>query len=164
MIVVGPVVAFLGNAGALLARDLLDDVSDASLRTATTIHTLIIHAVAVLALGIVYLNKISTPIGAPLVGVIGGLLTLETLERGSADRQTRLLYALLAGWVMGQALIAINWWQTLGWTGGAVLLVCFYVTAGVMLARTQRSIVRGRDLIEFGVVSIVAFAVLAFTA
>lgn len=164
MIVVGPVVAFLGNAGALLARDLLDDASEASLRTATTIHTLIIHAVAVLALGVVYLNKFSTPIGAPLVGIIGGLLTLETLERGTANRQTRVLYSLLAGWVMAQAMIAINWWQTLGWTGGAVLLVCFYVAAGVMLARTQRSIMRGRDVIEFGVVSLIAFAVLALTA
>ena len=164
MIIIGPVIAFLGNAGALLARDLLDDAAEASLRTATTIHTLIIHAVAVLALGAVYINKLSTPVSATLVGLIGGLLTLETLERGTADRQTRLLYALLAGWVMAQAMIALNWWQTHGWTGGAVLLVCFYLAAGVLLARTQRSILRGRDLIEFGLVSLAAFAVLAITA
>ena len=164
MIVLGPIIAFLGNAGALFARDLLDDASDASQRTATTIHTLVIHAVAFLAFSAVYLNKLATPISALLVGLIGGLLTLETLERGSGSRETRLVYAVLAGWVMAEATIALNWWQTHGWTGGAVLLVCFYLASGVLLARTQRSIFRARDLIEFGLVSLLAFVILAVTA
>ena len=164
MLVVGPLIAFLGNAGALLARDLLDDAAEASQRTATTIHTLVIHAVAFLALSAIYLNKFPTPIAALLVGLIGGLLALETLERGNAAPQVRLLYAVLAGWVMAQATIALNWWQTHGWTGGAVLLVCFYLASGVLLARTQRSVLRGRDVLEFGLVSLAAFVILAITA
>ena len=164
MLVAGPLIAFLGNAGALFSRDLLDDAGDAAQRTATTIHTLVIHAVAFLALGGVYLNKLPTPLSALLAAMIGGLLTLETLERGDADLETRWLYAVLAGWGLALAAVALNWWQTYGWTGGAVLLVCFYLGSGVLLARTQRSIVRGRDLIEFGVVSLVAFVVLAATA
>ena len=164
MLVAGPLLAFLGNAGALLSRDLLDDAADSTQRTATTIHTLVIHAVAFLALSAIYLNKLPVPLAALAVGVVGGLLTLETLERGTATRQVRLLYAVLAGVVMAQAMIALDWWQTHGWTGGAVLLVCFYLASGVLLARTQRSIVRNRDLVEFGLVGLVAFAVLAFTA
>ena len=164
MLVAGPLIAFLGNAGALLSRDLLDDAADTTLRTATVIHTLVIHAVAFLALSAVYLNKMPTPVSAPLVAVIGGLLALETFERGAAERQTRLLYAGLVGWVMAQATIALNWWQTHGWTGGALLLVCFYLAAGVLLARTQRSVLRGRDVLEFGAVSLLAFAVLVVTA
>ena len=164
MIVAGPVIAFLGNAGALLSRDLLDDATDTAQRTASTIHTLVIHSVAFLAFSSVYLNKMSTPASALMVGVIGGLLTLETLERGAAPMETRLLYSLLAGGVMAQAAAALNWWQTHGWTGGALLLVCFYLASGVLLARTQRVTVRTRDLIEFGAVSGVAFAVLAVTA
>jgi hypothetical protein len=164
MLVVGPLIAFLGNAGALLARDLLDDAAEASQRTATTIHTLVIHAVVFLALSAIYLNKFPTPIAALLVGLIGGLLALETLERGNAAPQVRLLYAVLAGWVMAQATIALNWWQTHGWTGGAVLLVCFYLASGVLLARTQRSVLRGRDVLEFGLVSLAAFVILAITA
>lgn len=164
MLIAGPLIAFLGNAGALFSRDLLDDAGDAAQRTATTIHTLVIHAVAFLAFSAVYLNKMASPISALLVGIIGGLLTLETLERGDGDRETRTLYALLAGWVMVLSTVALNWWQTHGWTGGAVLLVCFYLAAGVLLARTQRSILRARDLIEFGLVSLLAFVVLAATA
>jgi hypothetical protein len=164
MLVVGPLIAFLGNAGALFSRDLLDDAGDTAQRTATTIHTLVIHAVAFLAMSAVYLNKMPTPVAAPLIGLIGGVLTLETLERGDGARETRLLYALLAGWVLALATVALNWWQTHGWTGGAVLLVCFYLASGVLLARTQRSILRGRDLVEFGVVSLLAFVLLAVTA
>lgn len=164
MMVVGPLIAFLGSAGALLARDLLDDAGDASQRTATTIHAFVIHVVAFLALGAVYLNKLPTALSALLVALIGGLLTLETLERGTANHAARIVYALLAAGVMAQVMIALNWWQTHGWTGGAVLLVAFYLISGVLLARTQRSVLRGRDLVEFGAVSLVAFAILAITA
>ena len=71
MIVAGPLIAFLGNAGALLSRDLLDDADDSAQRTATTIHALVIHAVAFLALSAVYLNKLPTPIAALLWQAIG---------------------------------------------------------------------------------------------
>jgi hypothetical protein len=164
MMVIGPLIAFLGNAGALLARDLLDDAGDASQRTATTIHAFVIHVVAFLALGAVYLNKLPTALSALLVAIIGGLLTLETLERGTANQTVRVVYALLAAGVMAQVMIALNWWQTHGWTGGAVLLVCFYLISGVLLARTQRTVLRTRDLVEFGAVSLVAFVILAVTA
>lgn len=164
MVIVGPLIAFFGNAGALLSRDLLDDAADSTQRTATTIHTLVIHAVAFLALSAVYLNKMPTWAGAPLVGIIGGLLIIETLERGPAPQNQRILYAMLGGGALAEAMIALNWWQTYNWTGGAVLLVCFYLASGVLLARTQRSILRGRDLIEFGLVSLAAFVVLAITA
>jgi hypothetical protein len=56
------------------------------------------------------------------------------------------------------------WWRTHGWTGGAVLLVCFYLAAGVLLASTQRSVIRLRDILEFGAVSLVALVILAVTA
>lgn len=164
MLAIGPIVAFVGNAGALFARDLLEDAADASQRTAAIIHALMIHAVAFFALGVVYLNKMPISIGAPIVGVVGALLTLEALERGTAEHVTRLVYAALAGGALALVMVALDWWQTNGWTGGAVLLVCFYLASGVLLARTQRSILRGRDMVEFGAVSLAAFLILAVTA
>jgi hypothetical protein len=164
MMIAGPAIAFFGTAGGLLSRDLLDDAADAAYRTATTIHTLVIHAIAFLALSAVYLNKLHGAIAVPLVGLISGLLVLETLERANLDKQRRILYAVLGGVALGEAMMALNWWPTHGWTGGAVLLVCFYLAAGVLLARAQRLTPRGRDLLEFGLVSLVALAILAFTA
>jgi len=164
MLLLGPLIAFVGVAGALLSRDLLDDAGEATLRTATTIHTLIIHAAAFLALSVVYYNKLSLWVAAPLVGLIGGFLILEALERGGIGPQRRSFYALIGGAVMAEAALALNWWPTHSWTGGAVLLVCFYLAAGVLLARAQRTTLRTRDLIEFGLVGLIAFLVLAATA
>lgn len=163
MIAVGPVVAFLGNAGALLARDLLDDSGDSARRAAITVHAFVVHFVAFLALSAIYLNKLPTPVGVVLVALVGGLLTLEALERGRAPRERRILYAILGGFVIAQALIPLNWWQTHGWTGGAILLVVFYLAAGILLASTQRAL-RMRDVLEFGLVSALCFVALVFTA
>lgn len=164
MLAVGPLIAFFGNAGALLSRDLLDDAADTSQHSATVIHTLVVHAVAFLALSAIYLNKLPTPVTAPLVGIVAGLLLLETLERGTAERGRRGLYALLGALVLAQVSLPLTWWLTHGWTGGAVLLICFYLAAGILLAATQRSTIRSRDLIEFGLVGLVAMAILAITA
>lgn len=164
MLLVGPAIAFFGVAGGLLSRDLLDDATESTQRTAATIHTLVIHAVAFLALSAIYLNKMTSWISAPAAGIIGGLLVLETLERGGIGRAQRIFYAVLGGGVIAEATIVLNWWPTLGWTGGTVLLVCFYVVAGVLLARTQRSGVQPRDLVEFVAVPAVALLVLAATA
>lgn len=164
MLVAGPAIAFFGVAGALLSRDLLDDATEATTRTAATIHTFVIHVVAFLALSGVYLNKMSSWVSAPLVGIFSGILILETLERGQAPRTQRIFYSILGGAVMAEATIALNWWPTYGWTGGAVLLVCFYVIAGVLLAGTQRSALKARDLVEFGAVGGAALLILALTA
>jgi hypothetical protein len=165
MLIAGPAIAFFGVAGALLARDLLDDATDATLRTAMAIHTLVINVTAFLVLSAVYLNKMTSWVSAPLVGVLSGILVLETFERGGLiSRPSRVFYAIAGGAIMTEAMIVLNWWPTHGWTGGAVLLVCFYIIAGILIERTRRTSIRSRDLIEFGVVTIVALIVLAVTA
>jgi hypothetical protein len=161
MLFVGPLIAFFGIAGALLSRDLLDEADAQSSRVAATIHTLVVHAVAFLALSAVYLNKLDTWIFAPLVGIIGGILVLETLERGGAMPPRRIVYAIIGGFLIGQCAVPLNWWLTYGWTGGAVLLVVFYVIAGLMLSYAQRATLRPRDLVEFGALG---FALLVFLA
>lgn len=164
MLVAGPAVAFFGVAGALLSRDLLDDATEATHRTAATIHALIIHVTGFLAFSGVYLNKMSSWVSAPLVAVLSAILILESLERGTATRTQRIGYAALGGMIMAEATIAVNWWPTYGWTGGAVLLVCFYLVSGILLARTQRATLRRRDLLEYGAVSGAALLILAITA
>ena len=164
MLIVGPAIAFFGIAGSLLSRDLLDDVTETTQRSATTIHTLVINAIAFLALSAVYINKIDSIISAPLVGIFSGILILEALERGVISRPTRVLYAFVGGLLMAEMTVVLNWWPTHGWTGGAVLLVCFYLISGIMVARAQRSVLTGRDFIEYGLVGGAALFLLAITA
>jgi hypothetical protein len=164
MLIVGPLIGFLGVAGSLLSRDLLDEADEQSGRIASTLHTLVVHSVAFLAFSAIYLNKLSTGIAAPAVGLIAGILVLETLERGNVDPSRRVVYATLGGWIVGTMMVPLNWWPTYGWTGGAVLLAVFYAVAGLLLVQAQRTRVGGRDLIEFAGVASVALLLLSFLA
>lgn len=164
MIVVGPLIAFLGNAGSLLSRDLLDDADDSAQRTATTIHTLVVHAIAFLAVSAVYLNKLPTPFTALAAGLITALLTMETLDRSYVDPVRRVAYAVLAGGAVAAVSVPLMWWLTHGWTGGAVLFVAFYCAVGILQIASDRGTFRPRDAVEYGIIPIAALILLAVTA
>jgi hypothetical protein len=163
MFVAGPVIAFFAVGGSLLARDLLDDATDATMRTAATVHTIVIHVVAFLGLSAIYLNKMSLWGAVPLVAIFSFFLILENLERGNAAMQQRAFYAFLGAIVLSVVTVFLNWWLTYGWTGGGVLLVAFYVVAGILLVQTQHGVVRRRDLVEFLAVGAIVLAVLVVT-
>jgi hypothetical protein len=164
MIVAGPLIAFIGNAGSLLSRDLLDDADDSAHRTATTIQALVIHSVAFLALSAIYLNKLPTPVTALLAGGVSTLLAVEALDRSPVDRDRKLTLAILAGAAVATAVAPLMWWPTHGWTGGAVLFVVFYCAVGIIQTALERGDLRLRDAIEYGLVPLGAFLVLAITA
>jgi Protein of unknown function (DUF5656) len=164
MIVAGPLIAFLGSAGSLLSRDLLDDADDSAQRTATTIQALVIHSVAFLALSAIYLNKLPAPTTALLAGAVSTLLAIEALDRSLVDRARMLTLAILTGAAVAAAVAPLMWWPTHGWTGGAVLFVVFYCAVGTIQTTLERGDLRLRDAIEYGLVPLAAFLVLAITA
>lgn len=164
MFVVGPLIAFLGNAGALLSRDLLDDADDSAQRTATTIHTVVIHAVAFFALTAIYLNKMTTPVTALLAAVVTALLAVETLERSSVDEARKITMALLAGGAVAAASVPLMWWPTHGLTGGGVLFVVFYLAIGIIQTGVERRGWLPRDGILYGLVPLAMFILLVITA
>ena len=164
MFVVGPLIAFLGNAGALLSRDLLDDADDSAQRTAATIHTVVIHAVAFFALAAIYLNKMATPVTTLLVAIVTALLAVETLERSPVDDARRLTLALLAGGAVAAAAVPLMWWPTHGLTGGGVLFVVFYLAVGVVQTGAERRGWLPRDGVRYGLVPLAMFILLVITA
>ena len=163
MLIAGPAIAFLGVAGGLFARDLLEDTMEGAERTAALIHTIVIHAIAFLGLSAVYMNKMSGWYGGPIVFLLTAVLMFEHLERAGLPDGLRLLYSSLSGGVMILALLAVNWWPTYGWTGGAALLLCFFVLAGLGSVRGERQSLRDRDLIEYGAVFVGGLLILAIT-
>lgn len=164
MLLVGPAVAFLGNAAALFARDLLSDATSQTERTAVAVHSIVLHIIAFLALSTVYLNKMNGYVGGILVFAICTVLFVELLDVGLLRPVIRVLYAIVGGWLMVQCLLLVNWWPTYGWTGGAVLLVCFALIAMALTAIAQGEAPKRRDLALYGAVAVVALAVLAATA
>ncbi len=163
MLIAGPAIAFLGVAGGLFARDLLEDTMEGAERTAALIHTIVIHAIAFLGLSAVYMNKMSGWYGGPIVFLLTAVLMFEHLERAGLPDGLRLLYSSLSGGVMILALLAVNWWPTYGWTGGAALLLCIFVLAGLGSVRGERQSLRDRDLIEYGAVFVGGLLILAIT-
>ncbi len=161
MLLFGPLIAFLGTAGALLSRDLLDEADAESSRIASTIHTVVVHTVAFLAFSAIYLNKFESWLAVPLVAIVGFVLLLETLERAGIAAPTRVFYSIIGAWTLGTTMLALNWWPTWGWTGGAVLLAVFYAVSGILLVFCERKGVRRRDMMEFVGVGSLAVLVLA---
>ena len=164
MIVIGPLIAFVGNAGALLSRDLLDDADEPAQRTATTVQAVVIHAVAFFALSAIYLNKLPTPITALLVGIVVTLMAIEALERRPVLDSRRVLLALLAGGAVAASSAPLMWWPTYSWTGGAVLFVVFYCAIGSIQTAVERHEFGPRDAILYGLLPLGAFLLLAITA
>ena len=163
MLVAGPAIAFFGVAGGLFARDLLEDTLEGAERTAALIHTVVVHGIAFLGLSAVYMNKMSGWYGGPIVFLLTAVLIFEHLERAKLPDSLRILYATLSGGLMTLALLAVSWWPTYGWTGGAGLLLCFFVLAGLGSARGERQSLRDRDLIEYGAVFLGGLLILAIT-
>jgi hypothetical protein len=164
MLLAGPAVAFIGVAAALFARDLLSDATPQTERTAVAVHSIVLHVIGFLALSTVYLNKMSGAVSGLLVFVISGVLFVELLDVGLLRPVVRVMYALVGAWLMVQCLLLLNWWPTYGWTGGAVLLICFALLAMALTAVAQGEMPKRRDLILYGVVAIVALTILAATA
>ena len=163
MLVAGPLIAFLGVAGGLFARDLMEDVLEGTERTAALIHTAVIHAVAFLGLSAVYMNRMTGWYGGPIVFALTAVLVFEYLDRTDLPAQVRVLYSLLSGGIVTVALLAVSWWPTYGWTGGAALLLTFFVLVSMCSARSARTALRERDLIEYGAVFLGGMLILAFT-
>jgi len=163
MLVAGPAIAFLGVAGGLFARDLMEDVLEGTERTAALIHTVVIHAIAFLGLSAVYMNRMTGWYGGPIAFLLTAVLVFEHLDRTDLAMQTRVLYSLLSGGVMTVALLALSWWPTYGWTGGGALLLVFFVLVSMCTARGARNSLRERDLIEFAAVFVGGMLVLAIT-
>lgn len=117
------------------------------------------YAVALLLFLVVYRTRVRSIVSATEVLLVSSLLALELL-RGS-ERPTILvaLYAGIIGLILGQATWVLNYWRLDSLTGGLVLLVMFYDAVGLAQSAIQGR-VRRRVLLEYGLITIAAFALI----
>ena len=92
------------------------------------------------------------------------VLAVEALERRPVLASRRILLSILAGASVAAATAPLGWWLTHGWTGGAVLFVVFYCAVGIIQTIIEQGELRPRDALEYGLVPLAAFIVLAVTA
>lgn len=152
--------AFVVLAGAVLAQRALRTGDDETRQRARNAYTLLLHIIAFVGLSMIYINKLRSLFSATAVLVLVFLLLLQLTEGVQAAAARRLVYALAGGVVLGEITWVLNYWRATGWTGGAALLIFFYLIAGLILNQLRGG-VSSRDLAEYGGVSAVAFAIVA---
>jgi hypothetical protein len=153
---------FIGLMAGPIARHLMMAAGESWRERARVMFTLLVHGVAFLALAMIYIHKVRSLFSATAIMIIGLLLLLALSEGEDELFNRRLVYALVGGLMLGQATWGLNYWQAAGWTGGAVLLVCFYLYGGVILTHLRRG-VEVRDVVEYGAVSLIAFGIVVYS-
>jgi hypothetical protein len=160
MLAVAPAIIALVVLGGSIARYHLDDEIGRLRRVARTTHVLLTHAVAFLLLAAVYINKVRSLLSASTVALLICLLLIQIADGERFPIERRLIYGLVGGVVLGEITWALNYWPLTGWTGGAVLLIAFYLVAGLILAQVRDGL-RRRDLLEYGFSAAAMFALVA---
>lgn len=162
MIGVAPALLAPTLAIALIAHDHLDDEAGTVRRAARTTHVLLTHGVAFLTLATIYINKVRSLLSASTVALVACLLLVQIADGERFPAERRLIYGLVGGVILGEVTWALNYWPLTGWTGGALLLIAFYLVAGLILAQIRTGLHR-RELLEYGLVSAVAFGIVAWS-
>jgi hypothetical protein len=147
---------------AAIARHHLFDDDRVTRERARGFSTIVIHFVAFFALSMVYVNKLPSRFGAPAAFIVTALLLLQITEGEQTGFTRRLIYGLAGGVLIGEMTWILNYWDATGWTGGATLLVFFYLSAGLILAQVRQG-VKPRDILEYGGVSLFAFAIVIYS-
>ena len=160
MIALAPAYLAPALCASLIARYHLDDEVGRARRLARTAHILLTHGVAFLVLAAIYINKVRSLLSASLVALVVFLLLVQIADGERFPTERRLIYAIAGAVILGETTWALNYWPLTGWTGGAVLLIAFYLVAGLLLAQVREG-VRRRDLLEYGLGATIMFAVVA---
>lgn len=160
LITVAPAVLAPALLVGLLARYHLASEAGRVRQVARTVHVLLTHGVAFLVLAAVYINKVRSLLSASVVALLICLLLVQIADGERFPTERRLIYGLVGGLVLGEITWALNYWPLTGWTGGAVLLIAFYLVAGLILAQVREGL-RRRDLLEYGLIAAVLFAIVA---
>ena len=79
----------------------------------------------------IYYARLRTLYSASMVGLIGALLAYAQLQ-WTQTRANLSLLSLVVGFILAQALWALNYWAAPFLLGGALLLVIFYVIIGML--------------------------------
>ena len=149
---------FVSNAINAIARYHLFDNDPGVVDRARGFHTIILHVVAFFALSMIYINKLPSRYSAVFAFFTVVLLLVLITEGEPIDTAHRFVYGLIGGVLLGELTWMLNYWAATGWAGGAILLVFFYLAAGLILAQARQD-VQPRDLLEFGGVSVGAFVI-----
>lgn len=110
----------------------------------------------------IYVNKWRALISAPLVGLVTFLLTYEILRQSKTSNNRLLVYSLVGALILAEVTWALNYWLLPVLIGGVMLLLIFYVVAGILQAYLTNNLNRA-VLREYLIVSLVSLVLIVFS-
>jgi hypothetical protein len=147
----------------VVSEHLTLDPDDPRSRWARLGLNLMSYAAALALYGAIYATRTRSLLSATAVLLASIPLALELL-RGTVGQMGRTwLYALVVALIMGEATWALNYWSIGTLTGGALLLLTFYLAAGLAQQHLLGQLTR-RVLLEFALISLIGLGlILGFT-
>ncbi len=124
-------------------------------------HTVLLYGLAFVAFAMVYVHKLRSLYSATAIFLLAGIFLLQLTEGEDIQLDRRVLYAMVGGLVLAEATWVLNYWPATGWLGGATLLAVFHFLAGLVLARSERTL-SWRTALEYGTMSAIAVAVIVW--
>jgi hypothetical protein len=119
----------------------------------------IAYVLAFSSFALVYGSRGRSALTAPAISAVGVILAFELLHTTGERLRQDALYSLLIGLLLAESAWALNYWRLSSLTGGMILLLAFYVLVGTVQQALLNRLTR-RTLIEFAVVSAIAFVLL----
>ncbi len=121
----------LGLAAATIGEYHTLDRDGPTFHNARLVLNALVYALAALSFILIYSARTRSLISATLIGVIGGLLTLDLLRDTTPTHRHAMLYAAVTALVMAQVTWVLNYWPYTSIRVGLLLLVVFYLLVGL---------------------------------
>ncbi|MBI3914452.1 MAG: hypothetical protein HY327_09770 [Chloroflexi bacterium] len=156
-------VAFAGALvfAAVLGEFFSIDTTDRWYRAARLGTNFAVYLIALILFAAIYGLKLRSLFSSTIIAIGAGLLALELLRGAEQDFRRTWLYAAVVGLALGELAWAFNYWNLTGFTGGALLLIFFYVLVGLVqqyLWKRLNPIV----LLEFAMIVVAALGAVFF--
>lgn len=117
------------------------------------------YVIALLFFIVIYQSRSRSLISATSVMLVGGMIALSLLRNAPEQISKTWLFAAIIGLSLGQVTWALNYWRVSPLDAGLLLFLVFYVLIGVAQQQLLGTLTR-RTLAEFGVIAVVALAVI----
>jgi len=145
----------------LVAEYTVVDPNDPAYRAAALGLTALTFIVALALFGWIRFTGARAALSATATAFLSALLALRLLMLNGGAFGRSALYSGVVGFVLAQAMWALNYWRVTPTGAGLLLLVLFYVAQGLAQQHLVGQLTR-RALIEFGVVGLIG-AVIALS-
>lgn len=119
--------------------------------------TVATYFVAFALFSLVYVLDLELPAAIAAVAIIAVMLGIEVLREGEVDPIETLVFAGVAGLVVGQARLLLWWFDLDTYLAGLTLLIAFFLVTGLLHAHLTRHLTR-MTTVEHGVVAAVGIA------